>query len=69
MIIDAHQHFLFPSKETYAWLTGESLRSITRDFTPEMLDVQLRQNGVSRTLLVQTKSSLQETKDFLVVLP
>lgn len=67
MIIDSHQHFLFPSTETYSWLTGESLRPLMRDFTPRMLEDELRRNGVSKTLLVQTKSSLQETRDFLKI--
>ncbi|GEM87487.1 amidohydrolase family protein [Meiothermus granaticius] len=65
MVIDAHQHFLFPSRVGYPWLEPAPLAPLRRDFGPEELGPLLRQNRVDRTLLVQTRSSLEETLEFL----
>lgn len=65
MIIDAHQHFLYPSRESYPWLIGDALRPLMRDFAPMDLALELRNNGVDKTVLVQTKPSLDETRAFL----
>lgn len=65
MIVDAHQHFLFPSRVAYPWLTGHALEPLRRDFAPGDLEPELLRNGVSQTVLVQTHSSLIETREFL----
>ena len=65
MIVDAHQHFLFPSRATYPWLTGDALEPLKRDFAPSDLEPELALNGVTKTVLVQTRSSLNETREFL----
>ncbi len=65
MIIDAHQHFIYPSQVHYPWLEEEALSPIRRDFTPEDLRPLLEESGVERTILVQTRSSLEETYFFL----
>ena len=65
MIVDAHQHFLFPSRVAYSWLTGHALEPLRRDFAPGDLEPELLRNGVSQTVLVQTHSSLIETREFL----
>jgi L-fuconolactonase len=66
MIIDAHQHFWDPGRAEYPWLTDE-WAPIRRRFGPEDLRPLLAQCGVDRTVLVQTRSSLEETREFLDV--
>lgn len=65
MIIDAHHHFLFPSRVTYPWLEPAPFAPLRRDFGPEELGPILRQNNVDKTVLIQTQSNLGETKEFL----
>jgi L-fuconolactonase len=64
MIVDAHHHFWDPSTADYPWLTDE-LAAIRRAFGPGDLEPLLRTSGVDATVLVQTRSSLEETVDFL----
>jgi L-fuconolactonase len=66
MIIDAHHHFWDPTAVDYPWLTDE-LMAIRRAFTPADLEPDLRANGVDATVLVQTRSSVEETEDFLAL--
>lgn len=67
MTIDAHQHFIFPSRVHYPWLEGHTMRPLQRDFGPEELRSLLGQNGVDKTVLVQTRGSLEETEEFLQI--
>src|SRR5438094_1208951 len=64
MMVDAHHHFWDPSHASYPWLTDE-LAAIRRPFRPEDLRPLLQANRVDRTILVQTRSSLDETREFL----
>ncbi len=64
MIVDAHQHFWDPSAADYPWLTDE-LAALRRRFGPDDLRPLLARTGVDRTVLVQTRSSIAETRDFL----
>ena len=64
MVIDAHQHFWDPARATYPWMI-DALAPIRRRFGPEDLRPLLAANGVDRTILVQTRSSLDETREFL----
>lgn len=64
MIVDAHHHFWDPATADYPWLTDE-LSVIRRRFTPDDLAPLLEDAGVDGTVLVQTRSSLDETRDFL----
>jgi L-fuconolactonase len=66
MILDAHHHFWDPAAADYPWLTDE-LAAIRRAFRPADLEPVLRANGVDATVLVQTRSSLEETVEFLAV--
>jgi len=66
VIVDAHHHFWDPATADYPWLTDE-LAAIRRPFGPADLEPQLRATGVEATVLVQTRSSLEETVDFLAV--
>jgi L-fuconolactonase len=65
-VVDAHQHFWDPSRNTYPWLTDE-LEPIRRAFGPDDLRPLLDERGVTRTVLVQTRSSLDESREFLAL--
>jgi L-fuconolactonase len=65
-IVDAHQHFWDPTKADYPWLTDE-LAAIRRPFGPTDLAPQLAARNVASTVLVQTRSSLDETTEFLAL--
>jgi L-fuconolactonase len=66
LVVDAHQHFWDPARATYAWLTDE-LDPIRRAFGPADLEPELRRRGIDRTILVQTRSSIEETLEFLAL--
>ena len=65
-MIDAHHHFWDPTLADYPWMTGP-LEPLRRAFGPEDLGPHLAATGVERTVLVQTRSSLDETRDFLAL--
>lgn len=64
MIVDAHHHFWDPARADYPWMTG-SFEPVRRPFGPGDLAPVLASNGVEATVLVQTGSSLDETREFL----
>jgi L-fuconolactonase len=64
MVVDAHHHFWDPARASYPWMT-DALAPIRRRFGPEDLRPLLAANGIDRTILVQTRSSLDETREFL----
>ncbi|MEA2576928.1 MAG: L-fuconolactonase, partial [Chloroflexota bacterium] len=66
MIVDAHHHLWDPATADYPWLTDD-LAVIRRRFTPDDLAPLLAEAGVDATVLVQTRSSLAETAEFLAV--
>lgn len=66
VIVDAHQHFWDPARAAYPWMTDD-LAVIRRRFGPEDLRPLLAERAVDRTVLVQTRSSLEETREFLAV--
>ena len=66
MIVDAHHHFWDPAAAEYPWLTDE-LAAIRRQFGPEDLAPELAAAGVEATILVQTRSSLDESREFLAL--
>jgi L-fuconolactonase len=63
-VIDAHHHFWDPGTDDYPWLSGP-LEPIRRRFDPDDLRPELEANGVAGTIVVQTRSSLAETREFL----
>jgi L-fuconolactonase len=63
-IVDAHHHFWDPASADYPWLTDD-LAIIRRPFAPHDLEPDLEAAEVDATLLVQTRSSLDETHGFL----
>jgi L-fuconolactonase len=66
VIVDAHHHFWDPAAAEYPWLTDE-LAVIRRRFGPEDLAPELASTGVEATILVQTRSSLEETRELLAL--
>ncbi len=64
MRIDAHHHLWEYDPSCYPWMTDE-FAAIRRGFTPEDLQPLLAANGIDRTIVVQTYSSLEETEHFL----
>lgn len=64
MIVDSHHHFWDPSRREYVWM-GDELAPIRRRFGPEDMRPLLADNGVDKTVLVQTVSSVDETREFL----
>lgn len=66
MRVDAHHHFWDPARRPYPWM-GEELAAIRRPFGPGDLRPLLQANGISRTVLVQTVSTVEETREFLDV--
>lgn len=64
MRIDAHHHFWDPARASYPFLTDE-LASIRRAFGPADLAPLIASAGIDATIVVQTRSSLQETEEFL----
>ncbi len=66
MIVDAHHHLWDPATADYPWLTDE-LRVIRRAFTPADLAPELEAAQVEATVLVQTRSSTEETREFLEI--
>jgi len=63
-VVDTHQHFWDPATGVYPWMTDD-LVAIRRSFAPADLKPTLDRLGINRTILVQTRSSLPETVDFL----
>lgn len=66
MIVDAHHHFWDPDRAEYPWMTA-AVDAIRRRFGPEDLAPLLAQTGTQRTILVQTRSSVDETREFLAI--
>ncbi len=64
--IDAHHHFWNPDTGNYPWMEGPVL-PIRRVFTPDDLRPLLAPAGVQKTILVQTWSSLDESRAFLAL--
>ncbi len=64
MVVDAHHHLWDPAHRKYPWM-GDDLASIHRRFDAGDLKPLLDANGIDRTVVVQTVSSLEETREFL----
>jgi L-fuconolactonase len=63
--IDAHHHFWDPARYSYPWMDGDAMSPVRRAFTPDDLRGLLAAERIDGTVLVQTLSSLQETREFL----
>ena len=63
-VVDAHHHFIDPARAGYPWLTPD-MAPIDRRFGPEDLAPELAAAGVDASIVVQTRSSAEETREFL----
>lgn len=61
MRIDAHQHFWIYNGDEYGWI-DDSMAAIRRDFLPEDLAMELERNDFDRSIVVQVRQSLDETR-------
>jgi L-fuconolactonase len=64
--VDAHQHFWDPVRADYPWMTDD-VAPLRRAFGPDDLRPLLLAEGIDQTLLVQTRSSVDETLEFLAL--
>jgi L-fucono-1,5-lactonase len=65
--VDAHQHFWpQPTRWLYPWMTDEQA-ALRRPFGPDDLRPLIQTREIDWTVLVQTRSSLDETRDFLAI--
>jgi L-fuconolactonase len=65
MIIDAHQHFWDPARADYPWMAADDLAPVRRAFGPTDLAPLLKANGIDASIVVQCRSALEETEEFL----
>ncbi|MCJ9701561.1 MULTISPECIES: amidohydrolase [unclassified Bradyrhizobium] len=65
MIIDAHQHFWDPARADYPWMDAPELTPIRRAFSPADLAPLLKANSIDASIVVQCRSALEETEEFL----
>lgn len=65
MIIDGHQHFWDPARADYPWMAADALAPIRRAFGPADLAPLLKANGIDASIVVQCRSSIEETEEFL----
>lgn len=61
MMIDSHQHFWRFNASRDAWITDE-MAGLRRDFLPEQLQTDLRENHVDGCVAIQVDQSEQETE-------
>ena len=64
--IDSHHHFWNPDEGDYSWMT-DAHASICKIFGPSDFRPALKAAGISKTILVQTWSSQEETERFLAL--
>jgi L-fuconolactonase len=66
MRIDAHQHFWRFNPGEYDWI-DDSMASIRRDYLPADLRVELAKSGFDRSVAVQVRQTLDETRWLLAL--
>src|SRR5687768_18588384 len=65
--VDAHHHFWpQPTGNLYPWMTDD-LAALRRPFGPDDLRPLIQSREIDWTVLVQTRSSLDETREFLAI--
>ncbi|MEE4544601.1 amidohydrolase family protein [Streptomyces sp. V4-01] len=67
MRIDAHHHLWDLARRPQPWLVGEALHPIDRTFRLDELRPLLAAHSVEATVVVQSSSSLEETRELLDV--
>jgi L-fuconolactonase len=66
VVIDSHHHFWDPRRAHYEWLTDERA-AIRRPFGPDDMRPLLRAHGIDRTIVIEARSSLEETRELLAL--
>ena len=61
MKIDAHQHFWLYNRTDYGWI-DERMKVIRRNFLPGDLKHELKKTGMSGSVVVQARQSVEETR-------
>ncbi len=65
-VVDSHHHFLDPERAHYPWMTGPKL-ALKKRFMPEEFRPVLIENGIDKTILVQTLTGAGETLEWLAL--
>ena len=60
-MIDAHQHFWHYDRNAYDWI-DDSMTAIRRDFLPAHLKCEMDRTGVTGSIAVQARQTLEETR-------
>lgn len=60
-MIDSHQHFWQVGQFDYPWMSSDN-EVLYRDYLPAQLEPVLRENGVSKAVLVQASNSVAESR-------
>lgn len=65
--VDAHHHVWNLEVRDEPWITGPAMAPIRRNFDLAELEPMAEAAGITTTVLVQTLSDIEETKDFLAL--
>ncbi|MBN1789335.1 MAG: amidohydrolase family protein [Bacteroidales bacterium] len=61
MKIDAHQHFCFYNSRDYGWI-NDRMRVLKRNYLPGDLQPELAKVGISGSVVVQARQTVEETR-------
>jgi len=61
-VIDTHQHFWDLSRFDYPWMNGPELAPLRRDYLPADLEPLLAPAGVHRSVFVQARHDVEESR-------
>jgi L-fuconolactonase len=64
-VVDSHHHFWNLAWRAYPWMQG--LSELQRQYEPAQMRPLLQEEGIDYTVLVQTVSDVQETREFLQI--
>lgn len=62
--IDAHHHLWRYQKQEYGWI-GPGMQALARDFLPENIRVEMLACGISGSIAVQARQTIEETEQLL----
>ncbi|MFJ2348563.1 amidohydrolase family protein [Streptomyces antimycoticus] len=65
--IDAHHHLWDLTRREQPWMDGSWAEPIRRTFTPDDLAPHLDAHGIGATVVVQSSSSVEETRELLAL--
>ncbi|WP_369054811.1 amidohydrolase family protein [Kineococcus terrestris] len=65
VVVDAHQHLWDPARRRYPWMEVPGREPLRRPYALDDLRAATSAAGVQRTVLVQTVSAAEETREFL----